>query len=606
VLSYAVFTDPAPLRISQPGAPSVGTVYITVSNSHETEVKWKNIVVDVPSGKGPGALVDAVDAIDPRIELDYTPEPGDEAAEFHFFSTRAVFEVSTPSRKQITLPPGGSFTLVLENVLVSSEAGLARLKFREEAECVARRQFMGTRTLTVALPKTAPKVPCNFRPDKSTLDLDAGDTAVLRWEGPDNLDYWIQGPDGTKTSVGRRATGPGVALTKYSWPVSPTPKRGATYTLMAGVADSAGQFEGGYFLTTTVHVRVPEFESGTLTPWIEDTGTKSRVAFVPGGVDITSNGKGGTVQAADVVLTGGVRAKRIWGVNENDGWIEFPAGGITVGQGAGTDLGSVTADKVSAKGVNTPWVGEHDGGKGWLEFPDNGVSIRRDGKQELGTVTAHLADFTGVHTTWVQGRDGSAGWIEFPVTGVNVFQGAGNRQWGTVAADKADVTGVNTSWVQGRDSSAGWIEFPATGVNVFQGAGNRQWGTVAADKADLNDLVTARAQVKEHLAVDGDLHIARNLDVDGDLTVNGDLRPRRNLDVAGKVIAGDLTVRDKLTTDHAEWKLIVHGESLFGGRVNANRLLSVRSEDGWVMHVNEEMVSIQGNLRVHGAFRSDS
>ncbi|MFC9590085.1 hypothetical protein ACFTUC_09965 [Streptomyces sp. NPDC056944] len=70
--------------------------------------------------------------------------------------------------------------------------------------------------------------------------------------------------------------------------------------------------------------------------------------------------------------------------------------------------------------------------------------------------------------------------------------------------------------------------------------------------------------------------------------------------------AGDLTVRDKLTTDHERFALVVHGESLFLGKLNANRLLSVRTGDAWVMHVNDDMVAIQGNLRVHGAFRSDS
>ncbi|MFD4240420.1 hypothetical protein ACFWP3_02200 [Streptomyces sp. NPDC058525] len=42
------------------------------------------------------------------------------------------------------------------------------------------------------------------------------------------------------------------------------------------------------------------------------------------------------------------------------------------------------------------------------------------------------------------------------------------------------------------------------------------------------------------------------------------------------------------------------------GEVNANRQLSVRTDGAWIMHVNDDLVAIQGNLRVHGAFRSDS
>ncbi|WP_426361992.1 hypothetical protein [Streptomyces sp. E-08] len=256
-------------------------------------------------------------------------------------------------------------------------------------------------------------------------------------------------------------------------------------------------------------------------------------------------------------------------------------------------MGTVTADKVGANAVNTTWVGDHDSGKGWIEFPQSGVSVRRNGQ----------------------------------------------REWGTVAADKAGLNGVNTKCVQGRDGGAGWIEFPAAGVNVFQGAGNRQWGTVAAGTADLDDLVTHRAQVKERLTLHGGLTVddvletqdgpprlvvhgrldaegevnaagkvgvGGDLSVDGDVVVHGDVRPLRNLDVAGLVTACDLTVRDKLKTDHERFALVVHGESLFLGKLTANRLLSVRTGDAWVMHVNDDMVAIQGDLRVHGAFRSDS
>ncbi|MCL6302704.1 hypothetical protein [Streptomyces kronopolitis] len=82
VLSYAVFTDPAPLQVSQPDMPSVGSVYVTVSNSNATEVRWDYIVVDVPSGSGSGDLTEDVTAINPRIETDYVPAAREEAAQF--------------------------------------------------------------------------------------------------------------------------------------------------------------------------------------------------------------------------------------------------------------------------------------------------------------------------------------------------------------------------------------------------------------------------------------------------------------------------------------------------------------------------------------------
>ncbi|GAA2707554.1 MULTISPECIES: hypothetical protein [Streptomyces] len=434
VLDYAVFTDPALLQVSQPGAPSVVSMYITVSNSHHTEVQWDFISVDLPDGKGADALTEVADDIRARVEIDYAVQPGEEAPEFGFISSRHIFRAAAPSLRRLTLPEGGSFTLILENIPVSGEKGLARLKILEKAS-VPGGLTPNLRQVVFGLPKSTPATPRNFRPDKSLVDADAGEQVTLWWDGPDNLDYWIQYPGGQKVLARQKSPGPSVTQTSYAWSVSPTPKRDTTYTLVAGTTDSAGQPEQGYFLTTTVHVRVPEFESGMRTPWVEGTGNNSRVAFSPAGVDITS------------------------------------------------------------------------------------------------------------------------------------------------------------------------------------GSGR---GTVTAATADLNDLVTDRAQVKEHLTLDGgltvngrleaksDLNVTGDVVAGRDLTVNGDLRPTRNLEVGGAVIAGDLTVRDKLTTDHDRFTLIVHGESLFLGKVNANRHLSVRNKDAWIMHVNDDMVAIQGNLRVHGAFRSDS
>ncbi|KUN94028.1 hypothetical protein AQJ67_37310 [Streptomyces caeruleatus] len=59
-------------------------------------------------------------------------------------------------------------------------------------------------------------------------------------------------------------------------------------------------------------------------------------------------------------------------------------------------------------------------------------------------------------------------------------------------------------------------------------------------------------------------------------------------------------------TVNADGDLHVDGDSVFLGKVNANGRLSVRNGTDWLVHVNDDQVSIQGDLRVHGAFRSDS
>ncbi|MFE9846437.1 hypothetical protein [Streptomyces goshikiensis] len=372
--------------------------------------------------------------------------------------------------------------------------------------------------------------------------VDGGENVVLVWDGPDTLTYTIEGPDGLSVPVPQR-TGP-----DWRWSPGPddAPLRDATYTLVATSPDGR---QPGCFLTTTVAVRRPEFEA--------------------------------------VTATQGLFAPRIEGTTD----------------------------------------------KGVIVLTEDGVEVlAADG--EPGLVSAGKADVEGVTTRWVRGRDAAAGWIEFPAAGLNVFRGEGDRKWGTVAADKADLNGINTAWVQGRDAAAGWIEFPAAGVNVFRGEGDRQWGTVAADKADLNDLVTDRARVEDRLTLDGGLTVtdvletqsgpsrlivhgrldaegelsaAQNASIGGELSVSGELRASRGAEVAGTVVASDLTVRGKLRTNHEQFKLIVEGESLFREQANANGGLAVRNEHaGWLVHAKGEQVSIQGDLRVHGAFRSDS
>lgn len=135
-----------------------------------------------------------------------------------------------------------------------------------------------------------------------------------------------------------------------------TPTRGTIYTLVGRAPQSAGQPDRGYFLTTTVHARIPEFESGTRTPWIEEADNASRVAFSPTGVDILSGGTLGTVTADEGILVSALRTKRARGLDDGDGWVEFPADGIRVGHGGDSELGTVTAERVSANGVNTAWV----------------------------------------------------------------------------------------------------------------------------------------------------------------------------------------------------------------------------------------------------------
>ncbi|MFC9653368.1 polymer-forming cytoskeletal protein [Streptomyces sp. NPDC056937] len=579
-LVYDILTDPAPLQMSEAGGTSRGTVYIVVSNPKDQDMAWVSLTVRVPFGQQEDALTPDPKAITARVLPDKARRPGEEPLTDWDPATGVFIVTPQPTTY---FGASGSMILALEGFPVSSTPGPVLLRV---TETVWNGPWKQDSPVTLSLLKQAPRAPRSFRP-KQSLVAD-GTSVVLWWEGSAAFTYRIHGPDGpSKNAPHKSGTG---------WEWTPAageePKRDATYTLTA--ASSPQQQPPEHILTTTVHLRGPEFESvtatgGLHTPWAEGTTDKGRITFTAQGARIHNDSHApGTVTA-----------------------------------------GTVTADKVSAaNGVNTPWVGDRDGGKGWAEFPQSGVNVRKDGKQA----------------------------------------------WGTVAGDKADMNGINTAWVQGRTADDGWISFPSAGLNVYQGAGNHQWGTVAAAKADLDDLVTRRAQVKERLTLqggltvdnvletqdgpprlvvhgrldaDGEVKAAGNVVAGGDLTVNGDLRPMRNLEVGGAVHAGDLTVRDKLTTEDSQSGLVVHGESQFEGRVNANGHLSVRNggdwilhtnddkisvngglrvqEDSlfigkvnangrlsvrngtdWLVHVNDDQVAIQGSLRVHGAFRSDS
>lgn len=99
----------------------------------------------------------------------------------------------------------------------------------------------------------------------------------------------IQRPDGGQEPAEQRA-GSG-----RQWPPSAdhAPKRDAPHTLIA--TPKAAQ-QPGYFLTTTVQLLSPEFESvtatnGTHTPWAEGTTDKGRIVFsAQGSAEPLTNG----------------------------------------------------------------------------------------------------------------------------------------------------------------------------------------------------------------------------------------------------------------------------------------------------------------------------
>ncbi|MFF0473737.1 hypothetical protein [Streptomyces sp. NPDC004284] len=513
LLHYEVLTDPTSLQVSRPGAPSAGTVYVIVSNPHLANVKWQHIDVLIPIGSGSGDLTDDAAAITASIPTrSYQPLPGEEAPHFTPHpGGGGRYRAAAPSGQDMTLPGQGHLILKLENIPVSDQAGLAVVSIHEIAyggdgnalPYTVPGVYYGT---TLGLVKQTPQVPQNFRADHSMVD--AGQNVVLRWEGPDSLTYWIRYPDG--------------ALERVDPPVRPTPTpygphrhtpgrsltRGTTYTLVAGTVDGNGKAQEGYFLTTTVHATVPEFDSGARAPWIGGTTDRGRVTFTPQGARVDNDtNTPGTVTAAEVdvetvVATTGVRAPWVEGT-ANKGRVTFATNGVEVHRPDG-GLGTVTADDVTTRVVQ----GLTDSA-GWITFPDRGVNVYHGHDATPGVLTTARVDAEeGVNTPWVGDRTGAKGWIDFAPDGVDVRKD-GTDSWGTLHADKAAVTGVNTEWVQGRSAGDGWIDFPPNGIRVHRDGGNDR-GDITAGKADLDELHTKEARVKGQLTVGGGMKLSHD------------------------------------------------------------------------------------------------
>ncbi|CAN3983861.1 Cytochrome c551/c552 [Kitasatospora purpeofusca] len=491
LLHYEIVADPTSLQASLPNEPSVGTVYLIVSNTHQAQVEWDYIDVALPLLAQSSNLTDTPATVTATVERTYN-NPWDDALEFAWDAANDCFrarlsQVQPPSRQFALLDAHGALVLKLENIPVAEGAGLSLLEIRERAgggdDNLAMRQDHYTTYLGLA--KQTPRVPRNFRADRSLLDVDAGEQLVLRWDGPNGLDYAILDQTGAQVHSEPAAPGAAPAHQEYSWTTA-APKRGTTYTLVAKAA--GGGQQRGYFLTTTVHAVIPEFASGTRTPWVEGVANKGRLVLAADGAEVRNPaGDLGRI-TADKADVDNVTTRLVQGRTDSAGWITFPDQGVNVYHGSNSDLGVLTAARADVEGVNTKWAGSRDAGSGWIEFTQPGATLHKDGNQDLGALTADKVDVEGVNTKWVGDRDAGKGWVGFPQDGIDIRKDGG-QAWGTVHADKADVDGINTKWVQGRSTSDGWIEFPAEGVRVLRDGGH-DLGTVTADKADLNGLNT--------------------------------------------------------------------------------------------------------------------
>ncbi|WP_331769783.1 FapA family protein (plasmid) [Embleya sp. NBC_00888] len=285
-LNYEILIDPAPLQVSEPGGESPGAVYIVVTNQTGADVTWGSIEVRVPVGNAEGDLTTAPAAINARIEQNTATDKAHEPKVARDATTGVV---RVTPRNKAPFGKAGSLVLVLDDFPVSAKPGVVLPRVEERPVKGAPRK-----PVILSLLKQAPGVPRNFRADKTLLG--ANDTVRLLWDGPDTFTYAIKGPDGSMQTVTK-----GTAGWEWSPKKGDEPKRDATYTLIA--TPSTGK-QPGYFLTTTVHLLGPEFDSvtataGMHTPWVKGTEVDGRIHFTPQGAEIRKDPEKRGILTAD-------------------------------------------------------------------------------------------------------------------------------------------------------------------------------------------------------------------------------------------------------------------------------------------------------------------
>ncbi|WP_242904522.1 hypothetical protein [Actinomadura terrae] len=365
MLTYTLLSDPAPLAASTAGqARSTGTVYLMVTNTGPTAAHWSGNEVTLPVGEGTDGLTPDLSTIKATGTFHDAKTGGVRKLKVPTPAATGPFVVTDPSGVKIPFAQGDHLLLKLEGVAVAAAAGLAVVRVKELASRTTKAK-VSTGFAVLPLVKTAARAsaaPSGFRPVQAMVD--DGDRLHLRWDGPADWAYTIALPDGTNAAV--PTPGP------LEWKPAPGtgPKRDSTYTLIATEPGTGHR----HYLTTTVQVRTPTFETGVHALKVQGIGNTGSLTFTSVGIDVFSNtGTRGVVQSFSVVAER-VNTDRVQGTGSRAGWITFPEGGLQVCNGNFDTprIGAVFAEsgiyqRQFVPGEENRWISMSDGGEISLE-----------------------------------------------------------------------------------------------------------------------------------------------------------------------------------------------------------------------------------------------
>ncbi|WP_058041094.1 hypothetical protein [Streptomyces roseifaciens] len=191
LLDYAIISEPFPLYAATGTDDPATALHLVVSNGGGDTVYCREIVFSLPEGDLAQSLVEAdagdgqapdwtVTRIEPGTQT--ILPPGDYA---HF--------VAKPNKADSAVDVSG-ITITLENLKISSRPGTARIEIREVATTSTDKWPDSPRFTKLALTKfPAPKIPVMAVSDftADNLEVEAGTTVHLTWNGPTTLQYKV-------------------------------------------------------------------------------------------------------------------------------------------------------------------------------------------------------------------------------------------------------------------------------------------------------------------------------------------------------------------------------------------------------------------------------
>ncbi|MGW2598781.1 hypothetical protein [Streptomyces klenkii] len=284
LLDYGVISEPFPLYVTTGTDDPATALHLVVSNGGGETVYCREIVFSLPEGDLAQSLVreDAGDGRAPDWDV-VRLQPGTQTVVPSGDYARFQATPKGDAKKTGVRVDAEGLVITLENLKISARPGTARIEIREVATTDTDKWPDSPRFTKLAMTKfPAPKIPVQAISDftADNLEVEAGGSVRLTWNGPSTLDYTVS-YGGESYPVGKNHEH------------STTIDRDTTFRLSYVTGGTT------HCLTTTVTVKNPKLTGLEVDGDAKVTGATGVQGLTVGG-DLTANGNvtavaGGTV-----------------------------------------------------------------------------------------------------------------------------------------------------------------------------------------------------------------------------------------------------------------------------------------------------------------------